>query len=168
MTNEILIKSAIRTLVNEQVKQGSWGYALEEDSAYEVSWNDVLKWLEQQPREDCISRADILDAIETWDKFGVNAEQKLIRWQDHYVPYVHLDDVRNAIANMPSVTPQVKATGSWVEKQVVDNEEVEIEQWQSARCSKCGKYHTTPYSYYFDDYSYCPNCGAKMESEDVE
>lgn len=70
----------------------------------------VREWVEiivkQQPCEDCISRADILDAIETWDKFGLNAEQKLIRWQDHYVPYVHLDDVRNAIANMPSVTPQ--------------------------------------------------------------
>jgi hypothetical protein len=66
----------------------------------------AIKVLEQQPCEDCISRADILDAIETWDKFGVNAEQKLIRWQDHYVPYVHLDDVKNAIANMPSVTPQ--------------------------------------------------------------
>lgn len=50
MTNELLIKSAIRTLVNEQIKQGSWGYALEEDNAYEVSWKDVLKWLEQQPK----------------------------------------------------------------------------------------------------------------------
>lgn len=50
MTNEILIKSAIRTLVNEQVKQGSWGYALEEDSDYEVSWKDVLNWLEQKPK----------------------------------------------------------------------------------------------------------------------
>ncbi len=50
MTKETLIKSAIRLLVNEQVKQGSWGYALEEDSSYEVSWKDVLKWLEQQPK----------------------------------------------------------------------------------------------------------------------
>lgn len=47
MTREILIKSAIRALVNEQVKQGSWGYALEEDSAYEVSWENVLEWLEK-------------------------------------------------------------------------------------------------------------------------
>ena len=52
MTKEILIKSAIKLLVNEQVKQGSWGYgyALEEDGDYEVSWKDVLKWLEQQPK----------------------------------------------------------------------------------------------------------------------
>ena len=67
---------------------------------------------------------------------------------------------------LPSVIPQKKLTGSWVEKQVVDNEEVEVEQWQSARCSNCDKYHTTPYSYYFDDYKYCPNCGSKMEVEE--
>jgi hypothetical protein len=62
--------------------------------------------------EDCISRKDILEAIETWDKFGVNAEQKLIRWNDHYVPYVHLDDVRHAIANMPPVTPSYNSVKS--------------------------------------------------------
>ncbi len=47
MTKEILIKSALRALVKREVKQGSVGYALEEDSAYEVSWKDVLNWLEQ-------------------------------------------------------------------------------------------------------------------------
>lgn len=80
------------------------GYSADEVAeALEMS----IKALEIEPCDDCISRADILDAIETWDKFGVNAEQKLIRWKDHYVPYVHLDDVRNAIANMPSVTPSI-------------------------------------------------------------
>lgn len=182
MTKEILIKSAIRLLVNEQIKQGSWGYALEEDSAYEVSWKDVLNWLEQQPNrcdscihseeqdgsncyecvkgmadnfevqscEDCISRQAAIDVVRKWfDKIQLNGD-------------ICLD----GIASLPSVTPQKKSTGSWVEKQVVDNEEVEIEQWQSARCSKCDKYHTTPYLYYFDDYNYCPNCGAKMEVAD--
>lgn len=77
-----------------------------EQTELNPSYNGVKS--ELKPCEDCISREDILDAIETWDKFGVNAEQKLIRWQDHYVPYVHLDDVRNAIANMPSVTPKTR------------------------------------------------------------
>lgn len=40
-----------------------------------------------------------------------------------------------------------------------------IDEWQSARCSACGKYHTTPYLYYFKSYNYCPNCGAKMDGE---
>lgn len=53
--------------------------------------------------------------------------------------------------------------GKWLEKEVINNKV--IEEWQSARCSVCDKYHTTPYMYYFSDYNYCPNCGAKMEVE---
>ena len=62
--------------------------------------------------------------------------------------------------------------GEWLEKEVVDNTDEDfdwkIEQWQSARCSVCGKYHTTPYVYYFDNFNYCPNCGADMRGENNE
>ena len=53
----------------------------------------------------------------------------------------------------------------WKECEVFDNVDYEISQWQSAKCSNCGKYHTTPYQYYFDTFSYCPNCGSKMENK---
>lgn len=52
--------------------------------------------------------------------------------------------------------------GEWVEKEVFQNRDYPICEWQSARCSVCGKYHTTPYEYYFDNFNYCPNCGSKM------
>ena len=55
--------------------------------------------------------------------------------------------------------------GKWEEKEVSD--EKVIDEWQSARCSACGKYHTAPYMYYFNNYNYCPNCGARMTEEDV-
>ena len=61
-------------------------------------------------------------------------------------------------------------SGKWEEKEtfsVADDDPI-ISQWQSARCSECGKYHTTPYMYYFNDYNYCPNCGAQMKGEDDE
>ena len=106
---------------------------------------------ESQLCEDCISRQAVINTI--------------FYKADNNCDVVLSTDLMDRIKQLPSVTPQQKATGSWVEKQVVDNEEVEIEQWQSARCSKCDKYHTTPYSYYFNDYNYCPNCGAKMEVE---
>ena len=55
-------------------------------------------------------------------------------------------------------------SGKWKEKEVfVEGEAKAIEEWQSAKCSVCGRYHTTPYLYYFNNYAYCPNCGAKME-----
>lgn len=54
-----------------------------------------------------------------------------------------------------------RPTGHWTEKEVFDNQDSEvIDCYQSARCSICGKYHTTPYSYYFDNYNFCPNCGS--------
>ena len=48
----------------------------------------------------------------------------------------------------------------WLEREV--DYETRIDAWQSAKCSRCGLYHTTPYMYYFDDFKYCPNCGAYM------
>lgn len=55
-------------------------------------------------------------------------------------------------------------TGQWIERQVSDGKA--IEKWQTAKCSVCGRYHTTPYLYYFDLYKYCPNCGAYMGGKD--
>ena len=55
--------------------------------------------------------------------------------------------------------------GTWKEKSVISADK--LVSLQSARCSVCGKYHTTPYMYYFDDFNYCPNCGADMR-EGVE
>ena len=58
--------------------------------------------------------------------------------------------------------------GEWEECEVVQEsgDEPIIDEWQSARCSICGKYHTTPYMYYFDNFNYCPNCGARMGAKD--
>lgn len=55
---------------------------------------------------DCIDRAELLKAVDTWDKFGCDANTKLVRYQDHYIPYIHYDDVIKCIKSMPSVTPQ--------------------------------------------------------------
>lgn len=53
--------------------------------------------------------------------------------------------------------------GRW-EEQTVDSyeENAVIADWQSAKCSVCGRYLTTPYLYYFTKYNFCPNCGADM------
>lgn len=55
--------------------------------------------------------------------------------------------------------------GKWEEEMFDD---LAIERWQSARCSVCGLYHTTPYMYYFSNYNYCPNCGADMRKEQTD
>ncbi len=60
--------------------------------------------------------------------------------------------------------------GAWEEKETFHNADDNpiIEEWQSARCSVCNKYHTTPYMYYFDNYNFCPNCGASMREREGE
>lgn len=57
-----------------------------------------------------------------------------------------------------------RKSGKWIERGV-STEQV-IDEWQSARCSVCGKYHTTPYMYYFNDFNFCPNCGADMRGDE--
>jgi len=53
----------------------------------------------------------------------------------------------------------------WQERQVFENKgKNRIEEWQSAYCPYCKRYHTTPYMYYFDDYNFCPNCGQDMRN----
>ena len=75
---------------------------------------------------------------------------------------------------MPNFSTAVEVAdrpqGKWEEKEtfsVVDDNPI-IERWQGARCSMCERYHTTPYMYYFNDYNYCPYCGARMKGADDE
>lgn len=55
--------------------------------------------------------------------------------------------------------------GHWIEKEVLNIKDTTITELQYARCSHCKKYHTTPYSYFFYDYKYCPYCGTELEGE---
>ena len=41
----------------------------------------------------------------------------------------------------------------------------DIKDWQSARCSQCRRYHTTPFLYSLTSYPFCPMCGARMEAK---
>ena len=71
-----------------------------------------------------------------------------------------VSDAMNIVDTLPTTD---RPKGKWTEKEVVLDEEAKvIEEWQSARCSNCGRYHTAPYHYYFYEDNFCPNCGADM------
>lgn len=83
--------------------------------------------------------------------------------------FLGTDSIVERIKRLPSAgRPQ----GEWIEKEIFGeyNDDVHhyVSEWQSARCSVCGKYHTTPYAYYFDEYNFCPSCGAQMKGADDE
>ena len=85
---------------------------------------EVMDALEQEQSGDLINREELLKAIDTWDKFGCDADTKLVRYQDHYIPYIHYDDVIKCIKGMPSVNPQEPNTD------VLDKIRAEIDRIQ--------------------------------------
>ena len=56
---------------------------------------------------DSISRKTAIEAINTWDKFGVDERGRLVRWHEGLVLYVRLRDVLTAIVNLPSAQPEI-------------------------------------------------------------
>lgn len=104
--------------------------------------------------DDTISRQQTIDAINTWDKFGVDERNRIIRWHEGLEPYVRLRDVLIAIVNLPAAQPQRKK-GRWVEVtdgtciwKVCDQcgEKPLWNEWRTDRCES----------------NFCPNCGADM------
>ena len=81
---------------------------------------------------------------------------------------VRTECVRATIEHMPTIEERKK--GKWAEKEVIHKDEAEtvIEEWQSCRCSVCGRYDTRPYMYYFDEPHFCSWCGADMRGEEHE
>lgn len=74
----------------------------------------------------------------------------------------HPANLAEELAKLPSAQPERK-TGKWIEKHHgYSDEEFVIEEWQSCRCSECGRYDTRPYIYYFSEPNYCSYCGADM------
>jgi len=57
---------------------------------------------------------------------------------------------------------QEQGIGEWEERNVFGIKEATIDDMQSARCSRCKKYLTTPYLYSFTDFKFYPSCGAFM------
>lgn len=118
---------------------------------------DIFEKTYEPYEEDAVSRKMAMDAVSRAD-----VEHEIANiLRGIFVEYQ--DIAKKTASKLPSVTPEQKR-GKWEEKAVSD--EKVIDEWQSARCSACGKYHTAPYMYYFNNYNFCPNCGARM-TEDV-
>ena len=103
---------------------------------------------------DAISREELIEALDTWDKFGYAPTNELIPLRgnvdkDKYVPYIHYDDVIECIKGMPSVIPQQR-TGQWI----INRDSIGRKYGE---CSECMMRQ------YVGTLNYCPNCGTKME-----
>ena len=125
------------------------------------SWECVFEQTPDEEKElceDCINRAELLKAVDTWDKFGCDADSKLVPYKDCYVPYIHYDDVVKAIKGMPSIQPktneplQVDLDGDgYADGKLV---------YDYGKCPKCG----WEFEYGEKDWEepYCCHCGQKL------
>lgn len=93
------------------------------------------KALEQEPCEDAVSRAEVLNLVR------LNA--------------FHAKSQIKAIENMPSVTPQEPRKGHWIEHPHECGINWEYSMYE---CSECHEWAE-------DDSDFCPNCGADMREE---
>jgi len=77
-----------------------------------------------------------------------------------------IGDIKHLMDAQPTITPERKR-GRWLEKKVVHaiNDGC-IDEWQSCKCSECGRYNTRPYMYYFDEPNFCSWCGAEMQEDE--
>ncbi len=127
-------------------------------------WTEVEPTTKNDLGVDCIDRAELLKAMDTWDKFGNVPNRGLIplrttALQDIYVLYVKYDDMVKCVKGMSSVTPQEPKTGHWTEH---PHEWGDNWQYSDYECSIC-------HNWAHFDTDFCPNCGAKMaESEGKE
>ena len=155
MTNEEAIERYTSNAEYERTHGNLQGYLEFKQLA---EWlKDYKRLLEQQSREDCISRQAAID-----EAFEVDTKE-----------YGRIDVVGvDAIEALPPITPQPK-TGHWID----DNEnEIDAQYGRHLyRCSKCNEYADmfvggTEDWWDIEKPNYCPNCGCRMvephESED--
>lgn len=105
--------------------------------------NFAIKALEQELCKDAISRKEVIDTIYR-ECSGVNLD----------IDFAKVLLLQRKIKALQSVRPKQK-TGEWINGDC-----------EGGNCNICGKY----YAFYPESgsFNYCPNCGAKMESEEKE
>ena len=119
---------------------------------------------------DAISREELIEALDTWDKFGYAPTNELIPLRgnvdkDKYVPYIHYDDVIECIKGMPSVIPQQR-TGQWERMSDLPNDV--DDRFECSRCGNIVHYNNVMDLRTFS--RWCGRCGSyndyKMEVEE--
>lgn len=115
----------------------------------------AIKSLEQEPCEDAISRQAVLNTLNNMDK--VLDEDRTV---ENYK-----DLLKECYEVLPFVTPKIE-TGHWSRKTKVDAYDLAgVKTWGiKCQCDRCT--FTTIVVEDFGYYTYCPNCGAKMEVEE--
>lgn len=110
---------------------------------------DLIKASEQQPSEDCISRAEVQKFVSYIQSIKDSHNE-----EDTPINYGTICDlvIRGwKLVELPPITPTRKSGLHWIER--FDNESMWLE------CPHCHRDSIAAYNY-------CPNCGAEMRGDD--
>lgn len=98
----------------------------------------------------------LMEAINTWPKFGVDERCRIVPWDEGYEPYIHLRDAVIAITGMPTIEERKK--GEWIEI---------LSSNHTYKCSVCGRFLvniTDGKNKVAKNYPFC-HCGADMRNK---
>lgn len=143
---------------------------------------EIIKDLEQESCEDCISRADALrvaknEYLRGWHNALCKAleEGNFSVIQEETITGLGLSmdcavgkDVESYMSGLPSATPAPKKCHNEnrdydsCDQFVCSNCGIELQDWHAVERSEDGDI-----TYHEYEFKYCPNCGAKMESEEA-
>ena len=107
---------------------------------------------------DLISRSELLKAMDTWDKFGYDEHNRLIkidRTNEEYAPYVHYEDMVKCVNDMPTAY----SVGKVVEELPDDICEWELKN--ACYTTSIKHYYSLPTSI-VKTFNNCPYCGKKI------
>lgn len=104
----------------------------------------------------------LIDREETMNAFGLSEMTRKYEGDHSGYNTMMLYEIQDILEGMPTIGERKK--GKWKSYEITysKDEGVEIEEWQTAQCSVCGLWHTTPHMYFLNRYMFCPNCGADM------
>ena len=141
-------KEALRMAIKALSQEPMRDFTEEEAKAYSKALDKMYKPtgfnVFNEPCDDAISREEAIKAIkESAESPAFNGFMAM----EQYLP----EDAIEAIQKLPSVTQK---SGKWIYKEITDDYRV------IGQCSECKECRIID--------NYCPNCGARMESEDKD
>lgn len=107
-----------------------------------------------------IDRQQLIDALNTWPKYGVDERVRIVGWNEGLEPYVHFRDIVTAIANIPAADVVERKKGRWILRLPANQDNNAT--WE---CSVChaGEVHVP-----IVEVPFCWKCGADMRGEQDE
>lgn len=99
----------------------------------------------------------LMEAINTWPKFGVDGCGRIVPWNEGYEPYIHL---RDAVIAISALRQPERKKGKW--KAQID-EDRSLIWW---KCSECGHIIFSESERDRRDFhAFCGRCGADMRDD---